>query len=549
MASLTPPRPLLLALSVAVGVAVALAVSLPDVRSSDVAQWLAVRPGELFSSAFVGAALPAVALHAVLMGAHFAHQVKQRQSQWLRLAFATFAGFAAATLLASAVGALLAVALQGIVPQSAVLGAAWSYPTDASVVFVCPSNVTNGSVALQSDGTLACSANATTFVLDDVARTFVVEVAAANRAASVAEQFAVVLNSVFPISAAGAFLAGDVLGLLIVGIVVGVALVCFVSKQDDVLEQDEGGNQSQEEKEDGRLVLLELVAQTEAVTCAILRWLQRRLPIGAAFMMSSVLLRSSSTDEGDVNSMAATALAFVAVLLLALVLDVVVMMALAALLTRSNPFAFLKHLVSAQLLALSSASTLVALPATVATVASSNRVSSPLAFIVCATGTVLNQTGSALYLSVATLFVLTASASGMSSDELTAVEAPGNNVAMVFANALIASVLSPLPAGVKTVALATTLGAIFGVTAGPRAVLLAFMAALEWITNPLVACVNVTNNALVAFVMAHYLDEKRAAETVGGPDGSGAPTQEPTPDRQERRQQRAMTMANSQVVL
>ncbi|KAG3113529.1 hypothetical protein PI124_g6808 [Phytophthora idaei] len=526
------PRLLPLFLGVFGGAFVSLGVALSGVGITAAVRWLLRLPGDLLLNAFVCLALPATVLHAVPTGAQVAHeQLKTPQTRWVQIAGATLAAFALATLLASLLGALLAVALQSLVPSSALLAQIWGLAAGATVGFVCPSTVANGSMALQSDGTLMCAENATTFVIDDVARTFVMNSMA--DVSSVAEQVVKMAESVFPESLGAAFVDGDVLSLIVGGLAFGVALTGFAvadAAQDE--DEDSHGQAEEQEKE---FVLLQLVAQTEALACRVLTWLQKYLPMTVAFMISSVLLQSSptssSSDTSDDNTAVAVALALMAVLLLALVLDVVVMIFLAAVFTRCNPFAFLEHLLPAQLLALSSGSSVVALPATVSCVVSSKRVSSKLAFIVCSTGTVLNQTGTALYLSVSSLFVLTASS--INSDGLAVTHAASTITAMVFANALIASVVSPLPAGAKTAALATTLGAVLGISAGPRAALLAFLAALEWVTGPFVACVNVTNNALVALVIAHYFDPQPEVLAEADP---GAPTQQaPVPDLHQQR--------------
>ncbi|RLN51318.1 hypothetical protein BBJ29_005114 [Phytophthora kernoviae] len=509
------PRSLTLALGLGIGVIVSLIVALSGVRSTVAVRWLLRLPGELYLNAFTGLTLPLVALKATLTGSQLAQEatdLKTLQSHWLRVGGITLMGFAVASLLASAIGASVAVALRGIIPHTKVLAQAWRLSSGATVAFSCPSDVVNGSLALRSDGTLMCSENTTTFVLHDVARTFVVESEAI--APSVAEQLVSVAESVFPVSLPGAFLNGDVLSLVMGGLALGVALVRLASTNhtEEPGHEDDQGEQNQDEeserKEETRSVLLQLVAHAEAVVCSVLIWMQKYILVGAGFMVCSVLLRSSSPEDTGVSSIAAATLALVAVLLFALVLDVVVMLTLATLLTQSNPFAFLRHVVSAQLLALSSGSSLVALPATVSSVIASKCVSPPLAFVVCAASTVLSQTGTALYLSVTTLFVLTASASGMDSSDLVEAKSAGAIVAMVFANALIASVLSPLPAGGKTAALATTLGAIFGVATGPldRA---AFRAAAAGIPAESIETATTTTSSLPDH------------EAVGSMDGSG----------------------------
>lgn len=533
----TAPRLLPLFLGVSGGGFVSLGVALSGVRSAAAVRGLLRLPGDLLLNAFVCLVLPATALHATLVGSDVARStLKLETHRWLQLTGTTLAAFALSTLLASLVGALLVVALQSIVPTNTALAQVWGLQAGATVSFACPGAVANGSVALQSDGSLKCAENATTFVIDDVARTFVVT--STVQTSSVLEQFVKVAESVFPESLGVAFIHGDVLSLVVGGLALGAALTCYA------VAQGEGGRRQEER----HFLLPQLLVQAEGLACQVLSWLQKYLPMTVAFMISSVLLQSSTapsfSEDSDDDTAVAAALALMAVLLLALVIDVVVMIFLAAVFTRSNPFAFLEHLLSALLLALSSGSSLVSLPATVSCVVSSKRVSPTLAFIVCAASSVLNQTGTALYLSVSSLFVLTASSPGMTSDEVAATQSASSITAMIFANALIAGVVSPLPTGSKTAALATTLGAVFGVSAGPRAALLASLAALEWITGPFVACVNVTNNTLVALVVAHYFDtpqEEPATEEPTQVEASRAPAQEP-----DLRRQRVMGMIHSE---
>ncbi|CAI5724746.1 hypothetical protein KXD40_003430 [Peronospora effusa] len=470
--------------------------------------------------AFVDLTLPLTALHATLTGSHM-----QLSWYWLKVTAATLVAFTLATLLASALGALLAVALQSVIPT---LTHVWGIPSSgATVSFGCPRDVANGFVALQNDGKLVCSANGTTFVLDDMAKTFVTA-SKTQTFSHISEQVVQVTESLFPASLVDAFIDGNVLSLVVGGLVLGVALTgSFLEEKrkerDDAVDCHPFHEEECEQKKD--LVILQLVTQAEAVGCRALSWLQAYLPLSAAFMISSVLLQTSAfpftVDSGD-TVVATAVLALLAVLLLALVLDVVVMILLTTVLTRSNPFAFLEHLLPAQLLAISSGSSIVALPATVSAVVASKRVSPALAFIVCSTSTVLNQTGAALYLSASTLFVLSAAALDMTEDEVIASQSTSTVAAMVFTNVLVTSVISPLPGGSKTAVLATTLSAVFGVSTGLRAVLVAFLAALEWVTGPYIACVNITNNALIVLVIAHYFEGQVVAETEGNVDEAGA---------------------------
>ena len=517
------PRLLPLFLGVSCGASLALVVALTGVRSSALVQWLLRVPGDLLLQALVAVTFPLVALHATRTGSLL--QTRQLSILWMRLALATLAASTMAALVASTVGALVAAALHGVLPRSAALLQVWGLPlSSAAVAFRCPGDVSSGSVTLQSNGSLVCSSNATTFMIDDVAHTFVAG-AMTQKAWSVSEQVVTMVESAFPESAAGAFVDGDVLSVMVGGLALGAALACCSSWSEKRHESDQNDGRRRVDEElepEEQLMILQLVKEAEAAACRLLSWLQTHLSISVVFMVSSVLLRPSVPVPIHDSEESFTALALVTVLLLALVLDVVVMIVLATLFTLSNPFAFLEHLLPAQLLALSSGSSVVALPATVSAIVASKRVSPPVAFIVCCTSTVLGQTGTALYLSLSTLFVLSASASGTSEDEQSALRSTSTICVMVLANVIGASVTSPLPGNDKTAALATAFGVVFGVPTGPRAVLLSYLAATDWIIAPFVACVNVTNNALITLVIGHYFEARSVPTTETSYDGTAS---------------------------
>ncbi|CAI5743242.1 unnamed protein product [Hyaloperonospora brassicae] len=317
------PRLLLLFLGVSCGASLALAVALAGVRSSALVQWLLRAPGDLLLQALAGLTLPLVALHATRTGSQL--QTRQLPILWTRLALAT----PAASMTAAMVPVLWALC----------------WPQHCMASFRVARLWRSESVTLQSIGSLVCSANATAFMIDDVAHTFVAG-AVTQKARSVSEQVVTMVENAFPESAADAVVDGNVHGVMV------------------------GEFESKEE-----LMILQLVKQAEAAGCRLLSWLQTHLSIGVIFMVSSVLPRPSVPKPIADSEEGFTDLALVTVLLLALVLGVVVMMVLATLFFRFNPFAFFEHLLPAQLLALSSGSSVVALPATVSAIVANKRVS------------------------------------------------------------------------------------------------------------------------------------------------------------------------------
>lgn len=505
---------LFVGISAVVGVALAVVIAQIDgARDAAVTQWLLL-PGELFANAMLCVVLPMIFLNSVLGSMHFSTLNKTKALGSKMLVY-----FVALTLWASVLGALLALCFVPTFSESNALRIAATGSSSRSagvleIVLRCPQQNSNQSLLLQSDGSMRCTqplerVNGTLFRIEDIAHTFRIRSSSSNSFSSSAtiaaiatdssaltvipnlsDQVMALLEMLFPTNLFEAFLRGDVLSVILIGVALGVALLHF-----SLISSVAGTSDSS--------LLFLLLMQSEVLLSVLLRALLKALPFGMASMVCSVILRSPrDADVSEFTPSMQDLASLAGLLLFALVLDFATTLALASVATKSNPLPYIKQLLPAQLVALGSSSALIALPTTVRSIAATKQVSMPLAHFVCSTGTVLNKSGSAVYLSVASIYIV--GVAGLDGHELTV----ANIATLMLASFLCSMVLPPLPRG-SILVVGTILTSVFHIDAnGGVHVLLAFLAAMDWLCDPFVTVLNVTSSAVVALILAHQMDER-----------------------------------------
>lgn len=510
---------LFVAIGVAVGIALAVGVvQIDGARDAAATQWLLL-PGELFANAMLCVVLPTIFLNSVLGSMHFSTLNKTKA-----LGSKMLVHFFVLTLWASVLGALLAICFVPTFSESnalqiAATGAASSSSRSAGVLqiaFRCPQRNSSQSLLLQSDGSMRCTqplerVNGSLFRIKDIAHTFRIPSSSSNlnglsssatiaaistgsssltAIPSLGDQAQVLLETLFPMNLFESFLRGDVLSVILIGVALGVALLHF-----SLISSVAGTSDSS--------LLFLLFMQSEVILSVLLRVLLKTLPIGMVFMVCGAILRSPrDTDVSEFTPSMQDLASLVGVLLFALVLDLTTMLAMASVATKSNPLPYIRQLLPAQLVALGSSSSLIALPTTVRSIAATKQVSMPLAHFVCSTGTILNKSGSAVYLSVASVYIV--GVAGLQGHELNVASV----VVLILASVLCAMVLPPLPRG-SILVVGTILTSVFHIDAnGGVHVLLAFLAAMDWLCDPFVTVLNVTSSAVVALILAHQMDER-----------------------------------------
>jgi len=202
------------------------------------------------------------------------------------------------------------------------------------------------------------------------------------------------------------------------------------------------------------------------------------------------LLSNVVVSSGDPDLLYAL-LYYAMVVILGLVLMVVFYSAVVALITKKNPFWFLKQISPAQLLAFSTSSSAATLPVTMERVEEHIGVDKEVSSFVLPVGATINMDGTSLYQAVAAVFISQALGFELTfADQLT-----------IVLTALLASIGSAAVPGAGMVMLVIVLESI-GFPADKLAIGLALIFAVD---RPLDMCrtvINVTGDASVSMIVA-----------------------------------------------
>ena len=395
-------------LGVVVGVLLGPGVGLLDARSSLlIGNWLAL-PGQLFLTAIQFVVVPLV-VASVIRGI----AAGERQEGFGRMSSLTLMFFIVTTLVAALIG--LAVAYL-IGPGRFIDG---GLVTAALADTTAPTD----TVALDMPG------------LADLPE---------------------LLLSLFPDDPLSTFVSGNMLQIVIVSAIFGVALTRLKRTESSAI--------------------LELLASIQAVSMVIVRFVLRFAPIAVFGLMASITARIGF------QALLGTA-AYLATVLVGLLILLALYLAIAAFIGR-KPLAFLAKCRDVMLLAFSTSSSAAVMPLTMTTAEKGLRVRTSVTRFVVPLGATVNMAGTALYQAVATLFLA----------QVFGVEIGLAGAALVVVMATGSSIGSPGTPGVGIVILATILSSV-GIPAAGIAIILGVDRLLDMsrtsvnVLGDLVACV------------------------------------------------------------
>ncbi|GLE00656.1 hypothetical protein PINS_up009444 [Pythium insidiosum] len=493
--------------------------------------WISV-PATLFRNAMLCLIFPTVLMNSVLASMHFCTLNKAKA-----LGYKLAASFLASSVWASVIGTLVAVSCAPTFTPSNLRTTVNPVTLDKTrLVLRCRDS---GSVVVFSAvrNSLRCDAteaNGTEFLFQDLSGALgprSTQLELSQHRASISTLLIDLLRRLFPFSIVETLASGDVLGVILVGAALGMALVRVSgcqTREMDAQDQDEDDDDDkayalEDEVEDAPGMVFLLVMQLEVILSVLLRFLLKVLPVAIAFMVAAFILQGNThKDNPELVPSMRDLITVGGVMTLASAIHVGTVLALVMFTTKSNPLPFLVHLIPAQLVALGSSSSLVALPTTVRSIAATKQISMPLAHFVCSMGVALNKTGSAIYFAVTTIFVLRTASVDVSTSAV---------VALAMGSLLASWLVLPLPR--SHLALLSSLFTIAGVGLEPHDIrrLVMFVTAMDWVCDPLATVVSVTVDCLIAWMLAVQMDEQFIAHgATFDPDGTSDTQEEGTDD-------------------
>jgi Na+/H+-dicarboxylate symporter len=278
-----------------------------------------------------------------------------------------------------------------------------------------------------------------------------------------------VLLGLLPGNPLDAMVQGQMLQVVIFSMIVGVALVSMAPEQSRPM--------------------LDLLRSLQQICMTIVHWAMRLAPYAVFGLMAQL---STSIGLSALLGMAS----YVLTVLLGLLLLMSVYLLLLKFVGNFSPILFLKHCRDVLLLAFSTSSSAAVMPLSIRTAQDKLAVRPSIAQFVIPLGATINMNGTALYQSVATVFLA----------QVYGIELSMASMALVVAMAVGASIGSPATPGVGIIILAMVLTTVGIPPSG-----IALIMGVDRILDMSRTAVNVTGDLLTARLMESW--SRRRAET------------------------------------
>ena len=276
--------------------------------------------------------------------------------------------------------------------------------------------------------------------------------------------------SIVPVNPFKAFADGNILQVLFMAILTGVAI--------KKLENHETHSASK------------AFAVANSVMMKLITMIMSLAPYGVFFLTAKL---AATLDTSSILSV----LSYVGTALLVMVFWLFVFYpAMVGVLTRCSPFEFLSKTREQMMFALSTASSNATIPVTLRTLTDKLNVSSRIAGFSVPLGATMNMSGAAIYMTVATIFVANAYGIGLNAAEL---------VTLGFTTFLLAISAGGIPGG----AIVTT-GVLLN-TLGLPIEALGIIIAVDRILDAACTVVNVVGDTVVSTILAHTESENEDA--------------------------------------
>lgn len=215
------------------------------------------------------------------------------------------------------------------------------------------------------------------------------------------------------------------------------------------------------------------------------------------------LIAQAIGDQNDLGSAFANVGLLVVTFLIAAILQVlVVYIVIFAVVTKSNPFTFLKCLIPAQTMAFASASSAATLPMTLTSVMATGRVPETIVRFVVPLGATINMDGTALYFPCACIWL--AVLNGITPNA-------ASYILLVIISSVGSAGAAPVPAA-SLALIITAYNTVFNTTGTPDGFV--FIIAIDWLVDRICTVLNVTGDSVVAGMVAHLSSDAKTDEKV-----------------------------------
>jgi Na+/H+-dicarboxylate symporter len=321
--------------------------------------------------------------------------------------------------------------------------------------------------------TLALTINPGTYISNELVQGTMASNATQNdssglRAIDMAE-LPSMITTVVPTNPLGSLATGQMLQVVIFSIIIGVALVSMQPVQSKPL--------------------LELLGSLQEVSMTVVRWSMLLAPVAVFGLISKFTLNLG------IDALLGM-LVYVGTVLLGLLLMLIVYMLIILVVTRKNPLTFLRSIRDVLLLAFSTSSSAAVMPLSIKTAEENIGVRPSVSQFVIPLGATINMNGTALYQSIAAVFLA----------QVFGVDLSFVDLLLIMVTVVGASIGTPSTPGVGIVILAMILNSVGIPTSG-----IALIIGVDRILDMSRTAVNVTGDLVTCVIMDKWVAGKKTA--------------------------------------
>ena len=382
--------------------------------------------------------------------------------------------YTATTLIASVIGLISCLCFSSLFTEGQ-----FDDPEPALVQLGC--NAENSYLTEMMDGSVMCAMGGensnSSFVLEDLTSSFVRATGGLTDISMSDTIYQGVFLKLITDNITFAFVDGNFASVVVFAIVFGVALgrVLFTKMSGDV----EGST------------LVHFFREINDVLLTLINWIISVTP----FAVLSLIAQAVGSQD-DLSGAFANVGYLVAALLLGFAAHFVITdIILHAIITKSNPFEYLQHIVPAQTTALACASSAATLPVTMRCVKNSGMVPDTIRNFVCPLGATINMDGSALYFPCTAIWL--AYLNGIKPDA-------GSYILLVILSTVGSAGAAPVPSS-GLVMVITAYNTVFGGTGTPNG--FEFVVAIDWFIDRVITALNITGDTVVSRIIASRTPE------------------------------------------
>lgn len=252
--------------------------------------------------------------------------------------------------------------------------------------------------------------------------------------------------------------------------------------------------------------VMDLFKELDGVFLVLINWIIMLTP----FAVLSLIIKAVGSQDDLKQAFSNVGYLVVATIVAMLAHYLLIHWGLFAIVTKSNPWGYMQHLVPAQTMAFACASSAATIPVTLRSVHNSGQVPNAIARFVIPLGATVNMDGGAIYFPCACIWL--AILNGISPNA-------GHYILLVFISTIGSAGTAPVPSA-SLVLIITAYNTVFNTDGTPEG--FSYILAIDWFMDRLRTTLNVTGDGVVCGMVAALtpLEEEAAMAKAMGDDSN-----------------------------